>query len=222
MTKDRGNIEQNFGNAIDRSQDITKQAQTATESAYGAAQAQASQEAQALGMQAAAASINTERPSLTAQAADAIADQASTGQNAQIDYNNQQANALEHNTNVQGASQFAQTRSQGDLNASLAQRLAELQVMQSEANSQAANQNAAAGAGRGDGILSLAQSLYGDQQNQSQQDIENQIAVAKAAGANRADPAQFTLQQLMQGQQKSGLPQGDYIQMMKLLASLNG
>jgi hypothetical protein len=223
MTKDRGNIEQNFGGAIDRSQEITKEAQTATQSAYGAAQAQASQEAQALGMQAAAASINTERPSLTAQAADAIADQASTGQNAQIDYNNQQANALEHNSNVQNASQFAQVRSQGDLNASLAERLAELQVMQSEANSQAANQNAAAGAGRGDAILSLAQSLYGDQQNQDQQEFDNKYAMEKLLRGGAAQQApQYTLQQLMQGQQESGLQQGDYIQMMKLLLSANG
>jgi hypothetical protein len=225
MTKDRGNVEQNFGNAIDRSQEITKEAQTATQSAYGAAQQQASQEAQALGMQSAAASINTERPGLMAQAADAVADQASTGQNAQIDYNNQQANALEHNSNVQNASQFAQVRSQGDLNASLAERLAELQVMQSEANAQASNANAAnagnSGA-RGEGILSLAQSLYGDQQNQSQQDFENQIAAIKAQGGAGQQAPQFNLQQLMQGQQESGLQQGDYIQMMKLLAQLNG
>jgi hypothetical protein len=216
IDKDRPVIQQNFGDAISTNQDITRTAQDATQEAYGAAQRQASQEGQALGMQTAQASINTERPGLLQQAANAVEDQADRGQNAQTMYNTNQANALEHNTNIRGASNFAETRSQAELNSSLAQRLAELSVAQSEANSAAQNE-------RGSAITSLGQYLYGDSQSQGQQEYENMLAAAEAqakAGGGQQAPA-MTLAQLMQGQADSGLPQQDYLSFMKLLASLN-
>jgi hypothetical protein len=176
LDKDRPVIQQNFGDAIQTNADITKRAQDSTSQAYGAAQEQATQEGQALGMQGAQASINTERPGLMQQAANAVESQADRGQSAQTMYNTKQSNALEHNTNIRGASNFAETRSQSDLNNSLAQRLAELSVQQSEANAQAQNE-------RSSSISTLGQYLYGDAQSQSQQDYENTIAAMEAQAA---------------------------------------
>jgi len=172
LDSDRPKIQENFGGAIDRNQQITKTAQDATRSAYDAAQARSDQETNALGMQTAAASIGQERPGLQAQAADAIGDQATYGQNAQQMYNGKETSALTHNTNIRGASNFAETRSQADLNSSLANRLAELSVQQSQANSDFQNK-------RSSGIQSLGQYLYEDAKGQSQQDFENMLAVAQ-------------------------------------------
>lgn len=216
MDEDRGDIAENFGGAIDRSQQITQNANQATQGAYDAAQAKAGSDAQALGMGAAAASINRERPGLAEQAADAIADQAAGGARAQTQYNSQQANSLEHNSNVRDASRFAETRSQADLNASLASRLAELATLQSQADAQAAQT-------RQGGITSLGQYLYENAQSQSQQDYDNMLAALEQNAAmqgNQAGPG-YTLEQLMEQQQNSGLNTQDFNTFMKLLSSLN-
>lgn len=216
LEQDRGSIAQNYGGAIDRSQDIAEQAQSVTRDAYNAAQARQDQAVQALGMQQAAASQELDRPTTQQQAADAVADSAARAQNAQTMYNSQQANATTHSQNVQNASRFSETRAQGALDASLADRIAELEQMQAQAASQGGGERQSA-------ILSLAQQLYGDAQNGSQQDFENQLALAKALGQQeQPDAPGVTLEQLMRGQQESGLNTQDYMAFMKLLSQLNG
>jgi len=215
LEQDRAGIAENYGGAIDRSQDIAQEAQGVTRAAYDAAQARQDQAVQALGMQQAAASQQLDRPTTQQMAADAIGDSAARAQNAQTQYNSQQANATQHSQNVQDASRFSETRAQGELDASLSDRLAELAQLQAQQSQQNAGQ-------RGSGILSLAQQLYGDSQNTSQQDFENQLAVLKATGGGQPTPPQYTLAQLMQGQSDSGLNTQDYLSFMKLLSSMNG
>lgn len=222
LAQDRTGIAENFGGAIDRSQQIAQEAQTATRGAYDAAQAQQDQAVQALGMQQAAASQQLDRPTTQQMAADAIGDSAARAQNAQTQYNSQQANATQHNQNVESASRFGETRAQGELDASLSERLAELAQLQAEAD-YASRASAPIDSGaRGSSILSLAQSLYGDSQNQSQQNYENELAMAKLMGSQQAAAPGYTLEQLMRGQADSGLNQQDYLSYMKLLNSLNG
>lgn len=222
LEQDRSGISSNYGGAIDRSQQIAQEAQDSTRAAYDAAQARQDQAAQALGMQAAAASQQLDRPTTQQQAADAISDSAARAQNAQTQYNSQQANALTHNTNVQGASRFGEARAQADLDASLSDRLAELTQLQAEANAQAAASYGGGGGERGSAILSLAQSLYGDSLSQGQQDFENELALAKVVGQQQSQAPGFTLEQLLKGQADSGLNTQDYLSFMKLLNSLNG
>ena len=218
LEQDRTGIAQNYGGAIDRSQQIAQTAQDVTRSAYDAAQARQDQAVNALGMQAAAASQQLDRPTTQQQAADAIGDSAALAQNAQTQYNSQQANATTHSQNVQNASRFSEARAQGELDQSLTDRLAELAQLQAQSQAQAAVGD---GGARGSSILSLAQQLYGDQQDQGQQDYENELAMAKLMGQQQQSP-QVTLAQLLQGQQKSGLNTQDYLSFMKLLNSING
>jgi hypothetical protein len=215
LENDRAGIAQNYGGAIDRSQEIAQEAQSTTRAAYDAAQARQDQAANALGMQAAAASQQLDRPTTQQQAADAIADSAARAQNAQTQYNTNQTSATTHSQNVQDASRYSEARAQGALDQSLSDRIAELSQLQ--AQSQASGQGQ-----RGSAILSLAQSLYGDAQGQSQQNFENRLAYDEMlAGAQQAPPS-YTLAQLMQGQADSGLNTQDYLSFMKLLNSLNG
>lgn len=227
MTEDRGKITENTQGSIDRSQQIAQEAQQATQQAYDSAADAQAQEANALGMSAAQASINTERPGLRAQAADAISDSNARAQNAQTLYNTQGDNALRHNQNVQDASRFSEVRAQSALDASLAERLSELSQLQAQASAQAAAQGAGQ---RGSAIQGLAQYLYEDSRNTSQQDFENQLRVSgmqsdadlarEKLQAQQSRPS-FNLAQLMQGQAQSGLDQKSYLDYMKLLASLN-
>lgn len=224
MQEDRGKIVENTQGSIDRSQEIAKEAQANTQQAYDSAAAAQAQEANTLGMASAQASINTERPGLKAQAADAIADSNSRAQNAQTLYNTQGDNALRHNQNVQDASRFSEVRSQAELDASLAARLSELSQLQAQASAQGSAQ-------RGSAIQNLAQYLYEDQNSTSQQDFENQLRVlgiqqdsdlAREKLAMQNSAPQFDLASLMRGQQESGLDQKSFIDYMKLLNSLNG
>lgn len=218
LEQDRAGIATNYGGAIDRSQDIAENAQNVTRAGYDAAQARQDQAVEALGLQQAAASQQLDRPTTQQQAADAIGDSAALAQNAQTQYNSQQANATTHSQNVQDASRFSETRAQADLDADLAARLDELARMQAEAQMQQASGDGA----RGSSILSLAQALYGNQLDQSQQDFENQFAVQKLLGQQQQPAAQpLTLEQLLSGQEESGLNTQDYLSYMKLLGSLN-
>ena len=218
LEQDRTGIASNFSGAVDRSQDIAQEAQNTTRAAYDAAQARQDQAVQALGMQQAAASQQLDRPTTQQLAADAIGDSAALAQNAQTQYNSQQANATQHSQNVTDASRFSEVRAQGELDASLTERLEELAMLQA----QQAQQSAADSGARGSSILSLAQQLYGDAQNTSQQDFENQLAAAKIANSQQEISPGFTLEQLLRGQSDSGLNTQDYLSYMKLLNSLNG
>lgn len=218
LESDRAGIASNYGGAIDRSQEIAQEAQATTRAAYDAAQARQDQAVQALGMQSAAAAQQLDRPTTQQLAADAIGDSAARAQNAQTQYNSQQANATSHSQRVQDASRFSESRAQAELDQSLTDRLNELAELQAQAQMQAS----ASGGERGSSILSLAQSLYGDAQTQSQQDYENELAVAKLMQQGQSAPPGYTLEQLMKGQEKSGLNTQDYLSFMKLLSSLNG
>ncbi len=216
MQEDRGKITENTQGSIDRSQQIAREAQQGTQQAYDSAAAAQAQEANALGMQSAQASINTERPGLQAQAAQAIEDSNARAQNAQTLYNTQGDNALRHNQNVQDASRFSETRSQADLNASLADRLAELSTLQAQANAEGQSRRASA-------IQSLGQYLYENQNSMDQQDFENQLRVlgiqqeADIARQKAQGQQGYTLADLMRSQAESGLNQQDFINYMKLV-----
>lgn len=217
LEQDRAGIAENYGGAIDRSAEITERAQQGVQGAANALSAKRANEAAALGLNTAAAAQNATKQQPEDIALKAVADAAGRGENEQRMFNAQQANATTHSNNVQDASRFSEARAQGALDASLADRLAELAQLQAQANAE----NARAQSGRGESILGLAQWLYGDANDRSQLDYENTLKAAEVAGANAQTTPQFTLEQLMQGQIDSGLNTQDYLSFMKLLAQLN-
>lgn len=220
LAEDRAGYAENYGGAIDRSQEIAQNAQNVTRDAFNAAATSRDEAAARLGLENALASQKLDRPTLEAQAADAIADSAARAQNAQTMYNTHQANATTHSQNVQDASRYSEANAIAGLDQSLTDRLTELAQLQAEANAQAAMRNAGGQSDRASAILSLGQSLYGDAMSQSQQDFENQLAAAELAASQRQAPS-YTLERLLQGQQQSGLNNRDYVDFMKLLATLN-
>lgn len=207
---DRAGIAQNYGGAIDRSQEIAQQAQDATRQAYDAAQAKQDQAVSALGMQQAAASQQLDRPTTQQQAADAIADSAARAQNAQTQYNSQQANATTHSQNVENASRFSEVNAQSALDASLSQRLSELAQLQAEQNAQRASQ----GSERGQNILSLASQLYSDEQNRSQNDFENQLTMSELLNSqNQAPGPSISIEDLLGLRETTGLSIDDLLKL---------